>query len=150
MRTSKATGKFNLLITLVLSGLISFQALAIEVIAHPELEISQISSSELRRIYTMKKRHWYDKTPIHVYVLPPDSKQHKHFTKRVLQMFPYQLERMWNKLAFSGAGVPPTEVATEDEMIRLVSSTPGSIGYIGQRNIEELNVIYQESGDLYE
>jgi len=122
-------------------------AFAVEVIAHPSLSSSELTDSKLRRIYTMKIRHWPDQQPIQLFVFPSDSHLHNDFTKRVLKMFPYQLDRIWNKLAFSGAGVMPTEVATEEEMIRLVNTTPGAIGYIESQQEGGVNIVYRESGD---
>lgn len=104
-----------------------------------------MTDSKLRRIYTMKVRRWPDHQPIQLFVYPSNSRAHNLFTKRVLKMFPYQLDRIWNKLAFSGTGVLPTEVSTQEEMIHMVSTTPGAIGYIESRNGGEVNIVYRAS-----
>jgi len=44
-------------------------------------------------------------------------------------MFPYQLDRIWNKLTYSGLGVAPIMVNTANELIAAVKNTPGAIGY---------------------
>ena len=133
------------LAALIMLLMLPRQSYALEVIAHPSVSISDITDSKLRRIYTMKVRRWPDHRPIHLFVLPSDSRLHGQFTKQALKMFPYQLERIWNKLAFAGTGVLPTEVATQEEMIRLVNATPGAIGYIQSHAGEEVNVVYQVS-----
>ena len=45
-------------------------------------------------------------------------------------MFPYQVERIWNKLTYSGLGDLPNQVQNEQEMLRKVSEQPGAIGYV--------------------
>ena len=62
---------------------------------------------------------------------------HQQFCKETLRLFPYQLERIWNKLTFSGMGIKPTVVSSEKELIMAVRSTTGAIGYI--ENIDEVS-----------
>jgi hypothetical protein len=46
-----------------------------------------------------------------------------------LGVYPFQLRSAWDRLVFSGTGVSPTTVETEEEMRARIESTPGSIGY---------------------
>lgn len=45
-------------------------------------------------------------------------------------MYPYQLDRIWNKLTYSGLGVAPIIVTSPAALIDAVKSTPGAIGYV--------------------
>ncbi len=69
---------------------------------------------------------------------------HAEFTKKILDTFPYQLRRAWDRLVFSGTGQAPTEVESIDEMYKRIVSTPGGIGYLpGDRidsRVRELKV----------
>ena len=57
-------------------------------------------------------------------------------------MFPYQLEQTWQKLTYSGIGTPPVEIATAQQMLQLIQTTPGAIGYLPQENeINDAKVI---------
>lgn len=90
----------------------------------------------------MRQLRWKDNTPIVVFVLPSQHALHKKFSKNILNVFPYKLERIWNKLTFSGLGVAPIIVQTEKELIQAVSTTPGAIGYVDNIIKEEhVNVI---------
>lgn len=101
-----------------------------------------MSVSQLRRIYSMRQLRWASNIPIVVFVLPSQHSVHKKFSKNTLNIFPYKLDRIWNKLTFSGLGVAPNVVQSQEELIKAVSSTPGSIGYIDNLNKEEhVNVI---------
>ena len=57
-------------------------------------------------------------------------------------MFPYQLEQTWQKLTYSGIGTPPVEIATAQQMLQLIQTTPGAIGYLPHENeINDAKVI---------
>ena len=120
----------------------TIHAKTIDVITHPSINIDSLTTSQLRRIYSMRQVKWADGKPIVVFVLPSSSQLHKDFCKQTLRIFPYQLDLMWNKLIFSGLGVAPTTVNTTVELLTAVKSTPGAIGYIEKvTKDEEINVI---------
>jgi ABC-type phosphate transport system substrate-binding protein len=115
---------------LILACFVTSQASAIEVVTHPQVAVSSLTKSQLRRIYTMRQLRWSDNSAISVFVLPSQHNLHQRFAKEKLQVFPYQLNRIWHKLTYSGLGVAPTIVKTEQELIQAVIKTPGAIGYI--------------------
>jgi len=115
----------------MLACLVTLQAVAIEVVTHHQVIDNSLTKSQLRRIYTMRQLHWSDNSAITVFVLPSQHDLHKRFAKERLQIFPYQLNRIWHKLTYSGLGVAPTIVTSEQELIQAVIKTPGAIGYIG-------------------
>lgn len=92
----------------------------------------------------MRQLYWSDNSAIIVFVLPSQHDLHQRFAKEILQIFPYQLNRIWHKLTYSGLGVPPTVVASQQELIQAVINTPGSIGYIDN---EKLITIEQKNSD---
>ena len=47
-------------------------------------------------------------------------------------MYPYQLDRIWNKLTYSGLGVAPIIVISPAALIDAVRKTSGAIGYVGK------------------
>lgn len=90
----------------------------------------------------MRQVHWQNGTPIIVYVLASKNPLHQQFCKEQLRLFPYQLDRIWNKLTFSGYGVAPIEVASQEKLIEAVKSTKGAIGYVENLSeITDVNII---------
>jgi len=89
-----------------------------------------LSLNTLRAVYSMRVQTWNDGTDITVYVLDPLGREHRQFCLEVLRVFPYQLQRAWDVLVFSGTGQSPIVVKTEQEIITKVKSTPGAIGYV--------------------
>jgi ABC-type phosphate transport system substrate-binding protein len=114
------------------------QTFAVEVVTNRQVIDDNLTKSQLRRIYTMRQLHWSDNSAISVFVLPSQHKLHQKFAKERLQIFPYQLNRIWHKLTYSGLGVAPTIVDTEQELIQAVIRTPGAIGYIGDITLNQI------------
>lgn len=115
--------------------LVTSHVRAIEIVTHPQVTDSILTKSQLRRIYTMRQLRWSDNTAISVFVLPNQNSLHQRFAKERLQIFPYQLNRIWHKLTYSGLGVAPTVVASQQELIQAVINTPGAIGYVDDETL---------------
>lgn len=110
---------------------IAFPVMAtdVKVILNPELGQSTLSRTQIRQIFSARQQYWSDGTKITVYVLDSNALGHQMFCREILQIFPYQLERLWNQIIYSGQGDRPVTVDSEAEMIDAVARTPGAIGY---------------------
>ena len=135
----------KLLVFLFLCLLESFStASAVEIIVNNKNTVSSsyLTTYQVRQIYTMRQTVWPNGQSIVVYALPSDSILHKRFSKEVLKIFPYQLDRIWRKLTYSGLGNMPIIVSDLSELKRAVAGTPGAVGYLESINEEEVfNVI---------
>ncbi len=135
----KSALKILLLITVLLNS-VSVQA--INIITNSSVSLHSLSTSQLRRIYSMRQTLWPNDQVIVVYVLPSKNKTHREFSKKALHMFPYQLDRIWNKLTYSGVGSAPVVVNSQKELIEAVLHTRGAIGYSEYKiNNNQLNII---------
>ncbi len=112
-------------------------AATLNVIANASVEESHLKLKDLRSIYTMKKSLWSNGDRIAVFVLSADNATHKEFCRKLLKVFPRQLESVWYRLVYSGTGEKPVSVNSEEEMIELVAKTPGAIGYIRSETMHE-------------
>ena len=141
----------NLIISLFLGlslNLFSSVVNALDVITHSSVKDEVLTKSKLRRIFIMRQTKWADGTPIRVFVLEQRSELHQSFCKSSLGLFPYQLERQWNKLVYSGLGEAPTVVRDREAMLKRVASTPGSIGYIDDfTGADNIKVMMLEGGN---
>lgn len=108
-------------------------------IHHPDITGENLNTPTLVRIYAMQKRVWSNSTPVRVFALPNDNPLHKAFVHNYLRMQPYQLDRLWYRLIFSGTGARPEEVTSVEEMLERVRTTPGAIGYIDSSFIEQVD-----------
>ena len=109
--------------------------------------MQSMSLKKLRAIFAMKLRFWEEGKPITVLVLTKDDPIHAAFCKKILNIFPNQLESVWYRQVYTGTGQAPIEVASESELIERVKNTPGAIGYINNKNenikrfSDEINII---------
>jgi ABC-type phosphate transport system substrate-binding protein len=121
---------------------VNSQAPEIQVVVNTSVERKYISVEQIRRIFSMRQTTWSNDQAITVYVLSNQHQTHQVFSTKVLGMFPYQLDRIWNKLVYSGLGEEPIKVQTEQEMLDRVSQNPGAIGYVMQQvNNDNVNII---------
>jgi hypothetical protein len=112
---------------------------AVDVIVSPSLAEITLDRSLLRAVFTMRVREWPDGTPIRVFVLPDDNPLSDQFYRERLGMYSYVLRRAWDRMVFTGTGFAPTVVRSESEMIELVRSTPGAIGFVRKRETSSRN-----------
>jgi len=106
----------------------------VQIIAHPAVQVEALSQAQLRSIYLMRQVVWPDGVAIRVFTLAPRSAANLQFCRDQLQLFPYQLERVWQKLTYSGTGTPPTELQDQQAMLQAIAATPGAIGYIEKQD----------------
>ena len=52
------------------------------------------------------------------------------FLKKYVGKSSSEFKNFWNKILFTGAGVPPTPFNSEADMVEYVKKTKGAIGYI--------------------
>ena len=105
-------------------------ALAVDVVANPSVPDIALKRSTAWAVFSMRLRTWSDGSPTTVFVLADSSPVHAEFSKTVLDTFPYQLRRAWDRLVFSGTGQAPIEVKSIAEMRDRILSTPGAVGYL--------------------
>lgn len=108
-----------------------------DIVVNPSVSQASVAKSTLRAIFGMRLRNWSDNTPITVFVLRNDDPVHTAFSKEVLNMFPHQLQRAWDRLVFSGTGQAPVVVNSVQEMAERVAATPGAVGYLKRDMIDD-------------
>jgi ABC-type phosphate transport system substrate-binding protein len=130
----------GIVVRFILAVVIFFHAIpetfAQEVVVNPSVPEIKLSRSALRAIFSMRLRTWSDGSVIRVFVLDNRSSLHAKFSKKILSIFPYQLQRTWDRLVYSGTGQAPTEVKSIEDMHDKIASTPGAIGYLTDKSID--------------
>lgn len=100
------------------------------VIVNSDNEITSLSKSTLKAIFSMRLRTWPDGTPITVFIQNRDSQIHQKFCLSKLEILPYQIQRTWDVLVFSGTGQSPIELNSESEIKQKIGRIKGAIGYV--------------------
>ena len=68
--------------------------------------------------------------------LPSSHDLRQTFSQALFKKRPDELEDFWNEQYFQGI-TPPQVLASEEAVLRFVSMTPGAIGYVHQRNVDD-------------
>jgi len=96
-----------------------------------------ISQNGLGAVFKMRLRRWQNGVPITVFVINDKLPLHQQFCKKILNVFPHQMRRVWDKAVFSGAGQAPIQLENEQAMLKKISSTPGAIGYLNSTHLTD-------------
>ena len=126
----------HLLMMLMLAAVSIGQAADILVITQPKTTFKDMSSKRLENIF-LKKLLLNDAGTRWIPVnLSPEHPLRLAFSQGVFKKRPEALETYWNEQYFQGI-TPPYVVASEEAMLRFISSTPGAIGYISSCHLDE-------------
>lgn len=118
--------------------LVSVQpAFGTSIIIHSDQAVSELTLTTVRAKFAMRIPVWPDGTPVRVFVLDDNDRLHIEFCKTILGMFPYQLRRIWDRQVFSGTGIAPVLVSSEQEMLARVAATKGAIGYLSDNLVDD-------------
>ncbi len=129
----KRQKKYSLLfLTIAFLMQLSFAAdtNAFEIIANKGVIEESLTVRELRAIFSLRLTKWHSTYPITLVVLAENDESHSRFCKDVLSIFPHQLRSKWDLSTYSGTGQAPIVASSQKEVIRIISETPGAIGYI--------------------
>ncbi len=97
----------------------------------------------------MRLLRWKDGSTITVFVLADENPLHNEFCKEILNVFPHQMRRIWNRLVFSGTGQAPIELGNADEMADKLLTTPGAIGYLRKGQLKEgIKTLHIQAGGI--
>ncbi len=116
------------------------------VIANESVPVDSIDSSQATQIFLKQIKTWPNGQPIQPIDIREGSPLRAEFYGRVTGRSPGQLRAYWARQAFTGMGFPPREVPTAEEVSRVVSSTPGAIGYIDRENVAEDAKVLLDAG----
>lgn len=116
-------------------------AVAVEYIYNHSLQEQRLSKLSLRAIFTSRMRRWPDGTQVTLVTYSYDNPVFIDVCSR-MNVYPINFKRIWDMVIYSGGGKGPIFVDDEDEMLRVVKSTPGAIGYIQTVNEgDEIHVL---------
>jgi ABC-type phosphate transport system substrate-binding protein len=104
--------------------------LSVTIYTGTKVTVKKLTREQLRDIFFARQTKWPDGTSVRAFVLPDQHPLHIRFAKETLGVYPYQLRSAWDRMVYSGTGVPPTVVESVKDLRRRIEETPGAIGYI--------------------
>lgn len=102
----------------------------VTIVVHPDSRITSISRAELSKVFLGRLRSWSDGTTALPVDQLPDRSVRARFSRRVHRRSVVTVEVYWKRMIFSGRGVPPDELANDQEVVAFVRAHPGAVGYV--------------------
>ena len=100
------------------------------IIVHPSNAVAALDRDFVRDAFLKKVATWRNNETIRPVDLHRRLPLRARFTRDLLQTTPTQLRSYWNRLIFSGKGVPPPELASEEAVVAYVLANRGAVGYV--------------------
>ncbi|WP_077339167.1 hypothetical protein [Pseudocolwellia agarivorans] len=123
---------------LVLVGALYLQAAFVQaevvVIGNPSIKAT-LSSAEVKNLFLGKRKALPDGTKIDVVELAKESPIREEFHSKFTKKTQAQLNSYWTRLVFTGKGKMPKEASDSKDLISMIASNPGLIGYIDSSEV---------------
>jgi ABC-type phosphate transport system substrate-binding protein len=107
----------------------------IKVIAHSSVQVSQVSSEELKGVFLETRTSLADGHVVPV--LLRAGVVHAAFVRQHTGKTTAALENYYRSLVFTGKGAMPKMLASDAEMVAYVKITRGAIGYVSAESSTE-------------
>lgn len=143
MRASKLT-LLPVLALAVLSATAAAQSRPqFRVIVHPSNPVTSVDQRFLADAFLKKVTRWGHDEAIRPVDLHADSPVRRHFSDDALKRSVAAVKNYWQQLVFSGRGIPPPEMDSDEQVVKFVLRNPGAIGYVsGTANVEGAKVVF--------
>jgi ABC-type phosphate transport system substrate-binding protein len=103
---------------------------AYRVIVHPSNPANVLERRFLEDVFLKKVSRWPHDKAIRPADLPPSSPVRGRFTFDVLARSVAAVRAYWHQRIFSGRGVPPPELPSDERVIDYVLRNEGAVGYV--------------------
>ena len=89
-----------------------------------------VSIRQLSRIFMKETTTWDSGQPVMPVDQAANSNVRQGFSMVILGRDASAVKSYWQRLIFSGRGVPPPEKASDEEVLDFVREHPGAVGYV--------------------
>ncbi|HEX6160809.1 MAG TPA: hypothetical protein VF111_11625 [Thermoanaerobaculia bacterium] len=113
---------------------------AFRVVVHRNNPTVSITRAELSAIYMKRARSWRDGREIVPVDQPASSPVRARFSRAIHRKSVAYVTRYWQRLIFSGRGIPPRQLQNDAAVLELVKQHRDAIGYIASETPPGLGV----------
>jgi hypothetical protein len=100
------------------------------VIAHADVPGTSVSRDFLANAFLKNITRWPDDQALRPVDLKLDAAARKSFSEAVLRRSVAAMKAYWQQRIFSGRGLPPPALDSDQAVVDYVTSHPGAVGYI--------------------
>ena len=120
-------------------------ARAYRVVVHPDNTLPAVPTSEISDLFLGKKAEWPSGVRVRVVERPIRSEVRGAFTHDMHDRSVESVHQLWQRRILSGRVHAPDLADTDADVLQIVSSDPGAVGYISAdtpfRGVRELPVV---------
>lgn len=107
-------------------------ATGFRLVVHPDVAAPTLERRFVADVFLKKATRWPDGSPIAAVDLRFGSSVRQRFSEQVLLRSASAVRSYWQQRIFTGRGVPPPELDTDEAVIRYVQSRRGAVGYVSE------------------
>lgn len=100
------------------------------VIVNAANNTTTLTADELAHLFLKKTVRWPGGSAVVPVDQSPSSRVRAAFSTAVLEKSVGAVQAYWQTMIFSGRGVPPSELASDEAVVSFVRATPGAVGYV--------------------
>jgi ABC-type phosphate transport system substrate-binding protein len=108
----------------------------IAVVVNPETPVSEMSLTDVRKVFLGERQYWNSKMPVVLLVRAPVAKERDVVLRIIYQMSESQFKQFWVAKIFRSEAVSaPKIVYSSDMTSQLVSAVPGAIAFMDAKTV---------------
>lgn len=106
------------------------------VIANRQAPVDKVEPDQATQIFLKQIQNWPDGKPIQAVDIKEGSPLRAEFYSQITGRSLGQLRAYWARQAFTGMGFPPRQMASSEDVVKLVQNTPGAVGYVSRKEVD--------------
>lgn len=108
----------------------------VTVVANKSISENSLTVSKLTDIYFLRAKSWSNGQAIVPFTLKTDNQVTDKFFSAIGKSNT-EMKKIWMKLQLTGEGQAPASLGSDEETLNKVASTPGSIGFVDSKNVND-------------
>src|SRR5438477_10898441 len=109
----------------------------VAVVVHPDTPISNLSLSDVRKVFLGDRQYWSTNIPVVLLIRAPVARERDVVLKIIYQMSESQFKQYWiAKIFRAEAATAPKVVYSNDMANQLVTAIPGAIAFIDSKEVK--------------
>jgi len=121
----------------------------VAVVVHPDTPISNLSLSDVRKVFLGDRQYWSTNIPVVLLIRAPVARERDVVLKIIYQMSESQFKQYWiAKIFRAEAATAPKLVYSNDMANQLVTAIPGAIAFIDSKDVKPGSKVIRVDGRL--
>jgi ABC-type phosphate transport system substrate-binding protein len=121
----------------------------VAVVVHPDTPISNLSLSEVRKVFLGDRQYWSTNIPVVLMIRAPVARERDVVLKIIYQMSESQFKQYWiAKIFRAESATAPKVVYSNDMANQLVTAIPGAIAFIDSKDVKPGSKVLRVDGRL--